>query len=777
MSAFEGSYKSLLQGVSQQVPRERLDGQVAAMDNMLCDAVTNTRRRPGLEYVYDMAWPGVSYDRVRSWNTDIGGYKVDVLLNTTTGEVAVRYESGSLSTIMPPNDYLKTDNRSDIQATTVGDQFVLCNTAVMPTAVADWSSVLNPARRGYFFIRSGAFSYTYQISLYNGSSLATFQYLTPKGDAAGDAAQATPAYIAGQLAAGLNASGYSAVADGAFVYVEHANPTVSVTTSSGSNYVVVSGTQYVTGVESLPSRLPTQGNGMIMAVGSRRTPTYYQFDHALTSWLECGQYGSATKLNGMPLALGWDGSAWAYDPTPYEGRLAGDDTSNPPPNFLTRGITGISAFQGRLVLLSGSLVNLSASRRIHRWFRSTIVDLLDSDPIEVGASANSSAAYVYAVPFQKDLLLFSSKYQALIPSGQAALTPRNASVVITSTHEADTSCAPLGLGRTLMFPKPRNTSYYGMMEMVPSPNTDSQYVSDDATAHLPQYFAGRCRFAVASSVANLVLVGSTTEPRVIYIHEYIWSGENKAQQAWHRWTFPFDIADAYFVGEQAYVLFAANGQLVACKLDPRGQGRTGGGAVRPFLDLYSELNVIDNRATIPDWLRRLDPHAAGKVKLSQATGGNAGEEVGCEFVASTDNFVTTGDSFPVGAVTMGYPFMSRVIPTSPMIKDANGVVISSNKLTVLRFMIGTAKSSQYEVAVTDSASPEYDEEQEMGTLYWSSPELQLGQARINGESTAIVPCRTNAATTILSIYTDGLGELNIISLEHTSRWNQKLRRR
>ncbi len=777
MSAFEGSYKSLLQGVSQQVPRERLDGQVTAMDNMLCDAVTNTRRRPGMEYAYDMIWSGVSADTVRSWNTDIGGFKVDVLLNTSTGEVAVRYENGSLSAMLPANSYLITANRSDIQATTVGDQFVICNTSVMPLAVFDTGGVMTPTRRGFFFIRAGAFSYTYQMTLSNGVSTASFTYTTPNGSAAGDAALSTPAYIAGQLATGLNASGFTATADGAFVYVEHATPTVSVTTSSGSNYVVVSGTQYVTGIDSLPSRLPAAGNGLIIATGSRRAPTYYQYDASLTSWLETGQYGSASSITNMPLALGWTGAAWAYDTAAYEGRLSGDDVSNPPPNFLSRGITGISAFQGRLVLLSGSLVNMSASRRIHRWFRSTVVDIIDSDPIEVGASANSSAAYVYAVPFQKDLLLFSSKYQALIPSGQSAITPRNASVVITSTHEADTTCQPLGLGRTLMFPKPRNTSFYGMMEMVPSSNTDSQYVSDDATAHLPRYFTGRCRFAVASSVASLLLLGSTYDPRVLYVHEYIWSGDTKAQQAWHRWVFPFDIADAYFVGEQAYVLFAANGRLVACKLDPRGQGLTAGGAHRPFLDMYSELNVIDHVATVPAWLSQLDPSAAAKIKLAQAFDGNAGEEVGSTFVNPTDGFVTTGASFPAGPVMMGYPFQSKLVPTPPMMKDFNGVVISSNKMTILRFMIGTAKSSQYEVSVTDSSSPDYSESQEVGALYWYSPELQLGEARNNGEAVAIVPCRTNAATTTLTIFTGGLGELNIISLEHTSRWNQKLRRR
>ena len=43
---FEGVMPSLLQGVSQQIPRERQPGQLGALKNMLCDPVTGLRRRP-----------------------------------------------------------------------------------------------------------------------------------------------------------------------------------------------------------------------------------------------------------------------------------------------------------------------------------------------------------------------------------------------------------------------------------------------------------------------------------------------------------------------------------------------------------------------------------------------------------------------------------------------------------------------------------------------------------------------------------------------------------
>lgn len=41
MSTYEAAYKSLLQGVSQQLPEERLPGQLTAQVNMVSDPVTN----------------------------------------------------------------------------------------------------------------------------------------------------------------------------------------------------------------------------------------------------------------------------------------------------------------------------------------------------------------------------------------------------------------------------------------------------------------------------------------------------------------------------------------------------------------------------------------------------------------------------------------------------------------------------------------------------------------------------------------------------------------
>lgn len=778
MAAFEGSMKSQLQGVSQQIARERLDGQVSAQENMLSDVVTGLRRRPGAEFQHATATTGGTKDTIHGWSTDIGGRKVKLALNASAGILRVYDDDWTLLKQFSPLGYFQNSSRRMIQATTVGDRFIIANKSFKP-AVNGIQGGWRPGRAAFFYIKVGAFEKDFTIIMNSSSGTYTWTYRTPAASVAGAADQSTPEYIASQLVSRALSSGWQAGAIGAygFIYATgDADVGANLTTPLPSGYIVTSNNCYVPTQGDLPARLPAVADTFVCQVGSIRVPTYYKYSYAKSAWLECGAYGAAGALINMPWQLYYDGTDWQIEAgNSYEGCLAGDATSNPVPAFVSRGITGIGSFQGRLVILSGNRVNMSGSNNPKRFFRTTMEALLASDPIEVGSSANSSAAYEYAVPFQKDLLLFSEKYQALIPGSNQAVTPSNASVVITSTYEADMNASPLALGRTLVYPAPRSKDFYGMREMVPSQYTDSQYLSEDVTAHIPKYLAGRCRFAVSSSTSNIAVFASTTDYKTLIVHEYLWSGDDKVQQAWHRWTFPYDIADAFFAGSEINLMFMNGSQMLVATIDPRIGSLTAESERRPFLDLYMPATVAGRSVPVPAALATFDPTAYQSLRLADTDMELLGEEVGVKQRFS-DHLVTV-PSFEDGPVTIGLPYRSSFSPTTPMVKDSNGVVISSNKLGLLRYMVGTANSYEYEAIVRDVAVEADDDEQEMSTLYWGSAELDLGQARVNTESTAILPCRTNAATTTLVLFTEGLGEMNVISLEYVCRYNQKLRRR
>lgn len=776
MALFEGSHKSVLQGVSQQVARERQEGQVSAQLNMMSDPVTNLRRRPGAARRSSTTIEDASVDTILGWETDLGGYRRHVLLDTTTGTLRMLNEDYTLDQELAPNSYLVAPAARDIRWTTIGDDLILANTTIKPTKGAGATN--NPKAAGFFFIKAGSLNRTYSITLSYGTgpTVVTATYSTPTGTGAGDAALSTPEYIAQQLVTGLTGAGRTVTRDGANVFIQAA-ANVEITSPTGDLYVITSGQAYVSVAANLPPKLPSVANDYIISTGSLSSPTYFKYVASSGAWLECGDYASPLTLTNMPVRVrrNTGDTAWEYDTSPYEGRFAGDDTSSPDPNFLTRGITGLSSFQGRLVILSGHRVNMSASNKPNRFYRSTVTSVLDSDPIEVGAQANSSAAYEYAVQFQKDLLLFSKKYQALVPALNTAITPRTASVVITSTFEADTGSTPITLGRTLMYPAPRSADFFGVMEMLPSPYTDSQYISNDVTVHLPKYMAGGCRFSVSSTVASMALFGPSGDTRQLIVHEYLWDGDNKIQQAWHQWQFPYPIATAYFSGSDIILLFVVGDQVVHATIDPRIGTITAAAEVRPYLDLYYFDDVVDREITLPAWLIALDANAKTKVLLSNSSDALAGEVVGVS--DRSTNTLQTVRSFANGRVAVGFPFRSSMVPTVPMVKDSNGVKISSNKLSLLRYMITTRNSAEFKITVRDNASEGAVDPQSGPTLYWSSTELSLGMPRVNSESTTIVPCRTAADTTTVEIYTEGTQELNIIGLEYACRYSQKYRRR
>lgn len=771
MAAYEDSYKSQLQGVSQQIARDRLDGQVSAQENMLSDKVTNLRRRPGARHLFHFPLPASFGASIAAWEAQIGERNVVVLLNAKNGDLRILGDDYLVAWV-ESCPYLITTDISTIQVASLNGEFVMANTAHKPTLGGPSTAPHDADKQGFFYVRAGAFSKPYTV--YVGTSLGSnnYTYTTPASTVAGAAENSTPEKIATEIAAKINvesgATGAVATVIGNAVSIVSTQGELTVSTPSGASYILASNRMLMRDEADLPLKLPDNAEGFTVRIGEESAARYYRYNAGRSVWLEAGALGSPTSIIGMPVRIRY-GIQFELDQTEYEGRLAGDDTTNPAPSFIETGITGMSTYQGRLVLFAGSKVYLSASGNVTRFFRSTVVSLLDNDTIGIGSSGAASAVWRYGIPYQKDLVLFSADEQGIIPGSSVAITPRTAVVLPSTKYTFDPATTPVVAGRNLMYSSPRSGEFFGIMEMSPSTVTEGQYVSDDATPHLPKYLPGRCRFIVSSSVANMVVMGHTGDLRTLTVHEYFWNAGEKVQQAWHRWTFPYDITNVFFRGNSIIVMFLQNDMLVGCAIDPRAAGYNNASQRRPFLDMYDFTPVTDRAVAMPQWMLEFDPSIYQRLKVAIADGPLAGEEVGFD-----TGF--THPSFQNGTVAVGLPFRSSVIPTAPMMKDEDGVKISSNKLTITRFSVGTNKSSAYKVIVRDKNSID-PESVTYSTLYFSSPELELGKALEGGDSTAIVPARMLADSLVLELYTEGTGELNLVGLEFVAKYHEKIKRR
>lgn len=776
MASLDSSVKSLLQGVSQQVPSERLDGQVSAQLNMLSDPVDGMRRRPGLRLLTSGLGSGLSTDDVFCTAVDVGDATVQVVVNCTTGRLQV-FDASWAAVADTTLSYLVADSAAQIYTASLRGWLYICNTAMTPTKVTDKTGFQDPNKTGFAFVKTAAYSKVFNLTVTIDGTAHTVTYTAPTGANSGDAALTTPEYVMGSLANSLVAlaiPGLSINQSGAYVYLATTGDLLTVSSDSGDTYLIGSNASRVSVVGNLPAQLPAYADGILCAVGTNpKTAVWYEFDYDTMAWNESGDYESASGLTNMPIRLSLDGAYTVETPT-YEGRNSGNDDSNEDPAFITDGVTGFGAFQGRLVILCGGTVCMSASGKPLRWWRSTVTELLIADPISIYSGAATTTEFTHCVQFNKDLLLFSKTCQAVIPSGNAVITPSTAQIVITSGYATTTKVQPIVAGRSLLYFAPRSEGYTSVLELVPSNTTDSQYTTNDISAHLPTYLAGEARLAAAGTTSNYVVLGCETNPKTLYVYQYLWGSDQKQQTAWHSWTLPYDVAQVWFVRDAIYVGMVLDGTLAIAAIEPQAI-KTVGSLTRPFADLYPTAGVTVSNLTVsvPPHLRTA-VSAGYELIMQYASGDMAGERVGIDAVNTAAWTLTLARNTPDGTYMLGVRFTSELSPTPPLMRDQNGKAIGTSQTVLTRWEMGVVNTGLFHARVETTRGVLTDID--FNGLLWASPELLPNAPTVIGTGRAIVPVRAPTLDTSTVFSTDGEHDLNITSLEYVLQYHQRRRR-
>jgi hypothetical protein len=741
--------------------------------------VRGMRRRPGMRVRSGSIGMGATWTKndIFACSVDVGDAAVHVIVNADQGRLIVLSETFAvLHDGLHP--YLLGADARVIQTATLRGFLYLCNTSKQPTKVVSLAGTQDPNFTGFFYVATGQFSKVYNVTVNLAGAVYTGTYTAPSGSAPGDASLTTPEYIASQLQGTLIASSAGALTVnrvGPYVYVASVptTPALSVVTDSGSTYLVTSNASRVSNVSELPKTLHPTANGMLMSVGSNpKTAVWYRFDQAVTnSWLESGSYGSATSIINMPIRLALDGTYTVTTPT-YEGRLAGNDDSNEDPPMLTKPVTGFGVFQGRLVMLAGADVCMSAAGKPLRWYRSTVTELLVADPINIYSGAATSTNFTHCIQFNKDLLLFSKSCQAVIPSGNAVVSPTTAQIVITSSNSSTNLVAPIVAGRSLLYFAPRSEAFASVLELVPSNTTDSQYTTNDVSAHLPRYMPGVIRQATASTTSNSVALVATGDARSVFVQEYLWSADQKVQAAWHQWTSPGDIACTWFVRDTVFLGIVIDNTMYIVSIEPQA-GDTVGGLRRPFSDLYSAVTVAGRTFTVPQVLRSAILNGA-EMLVTYSSGTLAGEWVGIESIDTVSWIATTVRNVPDGAYFAGLRYNSALSPTPPLLRDSNGVVIGTGTVNLIRWELSMVNIGQFEALIQRNS--EVLEDGTYSGLLYSSEDLVPDTPLRAQVARVVIPVRATSQDTVSTFSTDGEHDLGILTCEYVLQFHQTRRR-
>ncbi len=464
-----------------------------------------------------------------------------------------------------------------------------------------------------------------------------------------------------------------------------------------------------------------------------------------------------------------------YSAFVWGGRLAGDQTTNPDPTFIGKTINNLFLFKNRFGVLSDENVIMTEAGEFFNFFRHTVIDLLDTAPIDIASASSEVAILRHAVPLSEKLILLSDSGQFVLQS-DTALSVKTVSIARSTAYNILKDAAPSASENAVFFAFNRG-SFSGVREYVPG-DVEDNFEAIDISAQVPKYIPGKITKIVAANHENAVFFLTDGDTDAIYVYNYYNTDRKRIQSAWHRWDFGvgaqvlnIDLidtelfltvrrSDAVYIEKTAIELGKTDaGSTYVSRLDRRVSNTSSGVVVNgtqislPYAESSGRsLEVIT---------------AAGQripVTNAQDEGVNA---------ILTANQDMTGVSFFAGeAYTMSYTF-SDVVLREPT--QAGGLaIITDGRLQIRYGTLTFGDSGAFSVNVT----PEFRDTSThtftgrvlgAGSMKLGSVPLESGEFRF--------PVFSKADQVSITLTNDSPLPCNLLSAEYELSWNPRSRRR
>lgn len=571
MGMISSAIPNLVQGVSQQSPALRLSSQAELQENAFPSLVEGLQKRPPLEYVATMKDSETSGSFTHLINRD-ANERYFVFINASN-EISIYDLDGTERTVTYPdgNTYLNSTNpTADFRAVTVADYTFIVNSS----QTVAMSSALTPLYpyTGLIAVKQGDYNQRYTVYL-DGAIAANIETSDT------DQVQTRTDDIASRLATAIDAmTDFTARADGSTVVItKTGNAQFDLATYDSLGDQGLSATVgTVQRFDDLPAKAP---DGYIAHVQGDQTNNFDDYyvkfvsDNGTQTKLGEGTWIEWTKPNiqyeldyaTMPhLLIRQPDGSFTFEQAEWGDRAVGDEISIPTPSFVGNTLTDVFFFQNRLGFLSGENVNMSRTSEYFDFFSTTARTILDDDPIDVAASHTKVSLLKHAIPFDRKLLLFSDQTQFIFKGGDF-LTPKNTSISQTTEYEASTTAQPAAAGNVVYFPANRG-GFTAIREYYVIDDTDRSDATD-VTAHVAKYVPDGVYSMTASTSENALVCITNDQQNALYIYKWHWTGREKVQSAWFKYTFNgITILNAEFIESALYIVGNKGGKTLLFKL-------------------------------------------------------------------------------------------------------------------------------------------------------------------------------------------------------------------
>lgn len=808
MARVEGSYESVVRGVSQQVPHQRFSGQHTDQKNLLSDPVEGLVRRRGTRRISEhLVTPSLTASaiaeiqkyRTHKWNPGSAGDPLQVAYKAKPGAVGdsrllyiinqVTRDRVNTAGIDAATDtvYQKALANGLSAITSVGRYlFMAVNSHVgSVTTSQDYLATAN-RRKVVAWVRGGAYARTYTVTLLlDAGGQLKFSYTTMSSSyptlidtsAAGsttdpdyqnelskivaDYNSATTKWISdaakdisaeniadrllngpatsgnagtgtGLIAANAAASGINRVTNLTYalvsstLYIQGDNIREIIVDDGGDTTLIRGVGNEVTSADLVSTRHFYDKIVKVRAKKSDDSDAYYLkaeskndsndpgvTDRGEVVWKEAAGYTQSLTNHFLFGYYHTDGVVYVTSSlsklattlsitTPVlQPNLAGDDFTNPPPNFGTKQITYLGMFQDRLVVGSGAVASFSRPGDYLNFFRQSVLTLTDTDPIDMFALGAEDDVLRHSALFDKSLFIFGDKRQYVV-NGRTVLTPTNQNMTVVSQFPNTTGAQPQGSGNFIFYTKPGDTSspVITLNQMQYGQIADSTE-SYDLSQQLTDFCAGVCAEIVPVTSPAAVLVRPETSQN-LYVFRYtdeVGTGR-RMQAAWDRWE--FDPAFGTIISLATY-----GDEILAMVLRKAEDGSTylcveqlslrPAKSSEPYFDSYQVATGVGSGITVSSPYLLASPNLLNRCYVAVVGGSHALTGIMYE-----DRAELTASQIADGTLAAGIPFESSCIPTNPYQRDPNGNAILQGRLVLSQVQISVQDTGAMDVYVADA---------------------------------------------------------------------------
>jgi len=305
-------------------------------------------------------------------------------------------------------------------------------------------------------------------------------------------------------------------------------------------------------------------------------------------WEECAKPGIQHLINSeaMPHAIlqlsetredtnGNNISKFLVAPLQWAPRTAGDELTNPRPNFLPRPngtfgrpIQNMLFYRDRLVFLSDEYVTMSRTGDYFNLFGKSALTIAADDPINVAVSSTVPALLHSGLVLGAGLLVVSPNQQFLVRTDNDLLSPLTVKVsnIAGYSFNANTNPIPLGTNVGFFSDSGLYSRFYEMVDITVDRDPEVIEQSKSAGTLLPQNLE-----LITDSKENDLILACERDSNTIWCYKYFNTGEKRVLSSWFYWTMIGNVVHHALIKDSYYAALeddAGNVRLVRGDIRP-----------------------------------------------------------------------------------------------------------------------------------------------------------------------------------------------------------------